>query len=570
MIDKNEFPANFEEKSKQRYAKIAKPELSFEQHLAIEKGNFQTAAKLAAGALATYIPSPSGITPCGNGDLEIDITTTSEWQGAYGTLPLPAVNPFAGFAAGLVPGPINLGTSHHTWVNSGNDPIVGIPLTAPSGSSTGLPSGGAVRIGNAVNGYGCELISKTFTVTASRRLIKFWYAVVLQNPIGHDASIQPYFWVRVTDAAGSEIPGAVNLGSFANPAKVVADSANPFFQTQIGTPPGYTPADPNTTICYKNWTCAQINLSSQLGKTVTVEFISADCGAGGHFGYAYLDNFCGTCDGSPEGNITFDAGTSSKCGAGNLCFNYSLPRVLAPTGVYVTGSIAITLDIYQNGALVTSLNSPVLTSGTGYCFAVDPSTWPLDPNLEAFDFVATGAFAIGNTVLAPMQVGAAPDGTLAGQNNDYQAKCKFFSYAVKFVCGAVSECSCECGPLRPGGYATEINIYNHNPVSAAIRKRVIPLILAGAPAGREPAFVSQRAEDRIDLPPYCATMDDCCRIGELLFGAPTQGPMAPTVGFLEIVSPVELSITAVYTVTGQDGKSLGIDVKQIEGKVVRI
>ncbi|HET8796270.1 MAG TPA: vWA domain-containing protein, partial [Thermoanaerobaculia bacterium] len=39
---------------------------------------------------------------------------------------------------------------------------------------------------------------------------------------------------------------------------------------------------------------------------------------------------------------------------------------------------------------------------------------------------------------------------------------ELFSYSVKFVCGTASKCDCECGPVRPGVYATEINIHNHN------------------------------------------------------------------------------------------------------------
>jgi hypothetical protein len=141
---------------------------------------------------------------------------------------------------------------------------------------------------------------------------------------------------------------------------------------------------------------------------------------------------------------------------------------------------------------------------------------------------------------------------------------------VKFVCGVQSDCGCDCASVRPGSYATEINIYNHNSKPADIRKRVVPVVLAGAVAGREPRVVSARVEDKIVLPPHSATMDDCFRISELLLGAPTQGPMPPTIGFLEIVSPVELSVTAVYTASGPDGKTVSIDVEQIVPKVVLV
>ena len=103
-----------------------------------------------------------------------------------------------------------------------------------------------------------------------------------------------------------------------------------------------------------------------------------------------------------------------------------------------------------------------------------------------------------------------------------------FSYSVKFVCGRQEECPCGCTPVRPGVYATEINIHNHNNAPAAIRKLFIPLVLGGAVIGREPKTAGVKASDRITLPPHSATMDDCCRISELLLGAPApaSGPLA--------------------------------------------
>jgi hypothetical protein len=563
MASQAPLPKGFEEQSKQRFSKIAKPEITFDQHLEFEKQQFQRQALLASTPTLTYQRSLAGMTPCGNGDFETDINSTTEWQGAYGSLPtnpsdppLPSLaHPFVAFTSGIVGGAIGSGTSHQTWVGTGTDPNVGISLTAPGSSQH------AVRIGNAVNGYGCELLSKTFVVTAAQRFIKFWYAVVFEDP-GHDLPHQPFFWVRVTDAADNVIPGAVNLGNGSD--ILVSDGANPFFQKK------------SSALLYKDWTCTQLNLSTHVGKQVTVELVSGDCGYGGHFGYAYVDNFCGTCAGSPEGTLTYDAAGSSACGAGKLCFDYTLPK-LATAGQTIIGSATITLDIYQNGVLLTTISSPTLTSGSNYCFAINPLSIPgIDPSLGGLDYVATGNFSVPNTTgtgtiaLPPMMVGAAPDGRVIGQNNDYPIQCKFFSYAVKFVCGVQPECGCDCAPVRPGQYATEINIYNQTEKNVTIRKRVIPVVLAGAPAGREPRVALSRAEDKIALPAHAATMDDCCRIAELLLGAPAPGPVALTVGFLEIISPVEINVTAVYTAGGTAGQAVSIAVEQIAPKIILI
>ena len=234
----------------------------------------------------------------------------------------------------------------------------------------------------------------------------------MENPLGHPANIQPYFEVRVLES-GVAIPGLVNLGN--GSSKLVADSSNPFFQIKAGPTP----------IVFKDWSCAQINLSQQVGKTVTVEFVTQDCGAGGHWGYAYIDDICGTCLNSPAGDIQFDPGTSTTCGKGQICFQYTLPHTQNAAG-NITGTGVITLDIYQNGGLVPVLTLPpssTLTTGTSYCFPIDATTLSgLSSGGAGFDFVATGTFTLGSNVQV-LTVGTVPDGRVTGQNNDYAIKC---------------------------------------------------------------------------------------------------------------------------------------------------
>lgn len=144
--------------------------------------------------------------------------------------------------------------------------------------------------------------------------------------------------------------------------------------------------------------------------------------------------------------------------------------------------------------------------------------------------------------------------------------CKY-TYSVKYVCGVQQQCECECTPVRPGVYATEINIHNYKCHEAKVEKWFIPLVFSGAPVGREPRVSKRRALDRIVLPADSATMDDCCRVTELLLGAPSSSPMPLTVGFVEIVSNVELSVTAVYTATDLKSNSLSMDVEVIESRL---
>jgi len=177
-----------------------------------------------------------------------------------------------------------------------------------------------------------------------------------------------------------------------------------------------------------------------------------------------------------------------------------------------------------------------------------------------------------------------------------------YSYAVKFVCGYndsnVGLTTLPTGleirtgepSVKFGNYATEVNIFNFNvdptvPTDAIIGKNVILLVEKGRPVGREPKVASTIVTDGITLKSQEATMDDCNRIGELLWGpGGIPSPFPLTIGFLIIQSTVELDVTAVYTsqacsnwvvsnakldcldTTGrQQGVSSSIDVNQITG-----
>lgn len=140
---------------------------------------------------------------------------------------------------------------------------------------------------------------------------------------------------------------------------------------------------------------------------------------------------------------------------------------------------------------------------------------------------------------------------------------RLFLYSVTFLCGEQKGDCCGCAPVRPGPYATTINIHNFSEREARVIKRVIPLILMGAVRGREPQVARIAAVDRVVLPPHTATMDDCCRLQELLLGAATEGQGPLNMGVLEIISTVELSVTAVY------GKGDAIDVEAIAPRIVQ-
>jgi hypothetical protein len=143
-----------------------------------------------------------------------------------------------------------------------------------------------------------------------------------------------------------------------------------------------------------------------------------------------------------------------------------------------------------------------------------------------------------------------------------------FSYSVKFVCGsqgATAATQVTCSPVRQGIYATEINIHNfQRDKEAVIEKRAIVLVHNGDAVGREPKFVKAQPFDKIALPPDSGTMDDCCRLGEKLQFA--AGRL--NIGFLEILSSVELNVTAVYTATDLKSASISMDVESVAGRQI--
>ena len=142
---------------------------------------------------------------------------------------------------------------------------------------------------------------------------------------------------------------------------------------------------------------------------------------------------------------------------------------------------------------------------------------------------------------------------------------------MKIVCGRQTgeNCCCVAG-TRPGLYATEVNIQNFNFVEATVVKFVQPLI-HGAVLAREPDVTNPaalRQFEKIILPPLAATMDDCCRIAEMLPAPSGETPL--TIAILSIASPLELSVSAVYTANPLNGDGISIDVEYIPSRLLAI
>ncbi len=149
-----------------------------------------------------------------------------------------------------------------------------------------------------------------------------------------------------------------------------------------------------------------------------------------------------------------------------------------------------------------------------------------------------------------------------------------YSYSVKYVIGLQETGDCNSKkPVNAGNYTTEINIHNYQQKKAKIEKFIVPVILKGEAIGREPNSSGIVAKDNIVLPPYTATMDDTFRLAELLYGKDVPCSIPLNIGFLHIISNIELAVTAVYTaaacIKDKEGTP-SIEIKEITGKAIPV
>jgi hypothetical protein len=145
-------------------------------------------------------------------------------------------------------------------------------------------SGGGVMVTDTyqVAGAKANSITQSDTIQAADRgadgrlHVRFSYAAVLDDP-GHSPYDQPYFYLRVRNVT----KGVVLYEDFA-----FADPANPQFHSIPA------PTSSWNAFLYKDWTDMDIVVpDADLGDTIEVYLLAADCAQGGHSGYAYLDGF---------------------------------------------------------------------------------------------------------------------------------------------------------------------------------------------------------------------------------------------------------------------------------------
>ncbi|MEI7471140.1 MAG: PKD domain-containing protein [Chitinophagaceae bacterium] len=158
-------------------------------------------------------------------------------------------------------------------IPSAIDPFGLFPTNPPDGSQF------AVKLGNTGVGAQAERIRYTIRVPAndSNFSFRYHYSVVLQDP-GHTPWTQPRFTAKLLDSA----------------TNTYIDCAS-FEYISTSSLPGFTRSTVDTSVIFKPWSPVFISLRGYAGKTLYLDFTTADCVRRAHWGYAYVDveDMCG-------------------------------------------------------------------------------------------------------------------------------------------------------------------------------------------------------------------------------------------------------------------------------------
>jgi hypothetical protein len=280
-------------------------------------------------------------------------------------------------------------------------------------------------------------------------------------------------------------------------------------------------------------------------------------------------------DDDPKAGAT---GYVALCGAPGGLAGQGTRIATATTGTFVSGinagNIVNTIINLVTSAAVAIQNVKLEPSAsiTPFVSSITPAGGygPLAADQDhtlTFDVRFTGILCQPEAQVISGTIDAVADGlVVASKSVQIVVPPCAFVYSVKFICGVQPECDCECAPVQPGRYATDINIHNYSLKEVNLLKRFVPVVLAGAPTGREPRVAAVRSEDRITLPPQTATMDDCCRIAELLLGGAPPSPIPLTIGLLELTASAKIAVTAVYTASDLKSGGISISVEQVVGQ----
>lgn len=214
-------------------------------------------------------------------------------------------------------------------------------------------------------------ITKTFEVTSTNRIFTVWYAVVLENPSGH-SNRQPFMTMKCDLAPNNDL---CFVADFLDCDSLYSNNCD-FDSLDV-----------------LDWTCHKFRIDpSFIGDTATLEITVADCGFGGHFGYAYIDGICEDCEESTLGDILLDSINYNVICDGSIariCGSYNAPEICNQN--WWLDSIMI------NGHTITDIS--IDTGLNVFCFDFPISNFSFSNCLDVF---ISGGFTNGS-IFIPFQ-----------------------------------------------------------------------------------------------------------------------------------------------------------------------
>ena len=266
-----------------------------EQYIAKQKGIVITHT-FANPTLRHPLRNPTS--GCPNANFE-DTTFTGWTAGTGSCSSYPSAT---SWTPGFVSGPINDintdGNSQQDLLDDPNgfDPVAGItagvkniPYIAPGGGHV------SARLGNADVNSQTEFLSYSMVVTPFNTSFTYQYAVVLEDASGHSSTEQPRFTINVF-SNGTQVSGPCGVYNVDGLAAASDPTYIPFYTTGGGGGGIFSSSSfssgPQLDGYYKKWTTVNIDLTSYIGTTVVIQFVTQDCTLGAHYGYAYIDAGC--------------------------------------------------------------------------------------------------------------------------------------------------------------------------------------------------------------------------------------------------------------------------------------
>ncbi|HZV69849.1 MAG TPA: hypothetical protein VFG10_09900 [Saprospiraceae bacterium] len=220
-------------------------------------------------------PPPGSDGPCENGGFEHG--NFDSWTGGLGVHNPRTVAKFNNNNTDF------LLNDRHTIINTATfqDEYVAIL----NGNYPGLGSYIA-KLGNNDTEGQAERLKYCFTVDEQNKDFNFVYAVAL-NAYHDNNELNSFFrWIIYPD--NGLPPDPFTIIEYKN---IVADVDNDYFSSlEIPNSAGHQ------ILVYTGWACQNYDLSDHLGENLCIEFITADCSEGAHFGYAYIDGLCSSSE----------------------------------------------------------------------------------------------------------------------------------------------------------------------------------------------------------------------------------------------------------------------------------